>query len=479
MCTEFYIEREKTRGFVGNIYKGRVLRVLPGMQAAFVDIGEDKAAFLYVSDVQTGTLQTPNHISIGDDKPLRSKAQTSIEQLITEGQSLLVQVTKEPIGNKGPRISTHISLPGRYLVYLPTVDHVGISRRITLESERIRLRQLVEEIRPPETGFIVRTASEDIKSELLERDMIFQINLYHDLLLRYDKAKAPEVLLADLGLILRSARDLFTSNIEKLVIDSSEDYLKLLDFTHRFMPQFVEHIELYRGREPIFDAYHVEQQINRALGRKVWLRSGGYIVIDHTEALTAIDVNTGRYVGHKDLEETILKINLEAAGEIAPQLRLRNIGGLIIIDFIDMEKEENREAVFQELKRKLEHDKAKTNALKLSEFGLVEMTRKRVKENIRENLCTECFHCKGKGYIKSAATVGYEILREINREVSNLSDRSLYVYTHREVSKFLKTVEAGAIDSLSEKHGKKISISVDKNLHIENYEIRSSPMIAQ
>ncbi|OGR30747.1 MAG: ribonuclease G, partial [Desulfuromonadales bacterium GWC2_61_20] len=381
---ELYIERNRERGIVGNIYQGKVIRVLPGMQAAFVDIGLEKAAFLYVADVldemeavEQFVDGQPQHARPADGSE-EGPVLPPIEELLDEGEELLVQIAKEPLGTKGARITSHISLPGRHLVYMPTVDHIGISRRIENEEEKDRLRGIIEAIRPPGTGFIVRTAAEGKSDEDLLADMEFLVGLWQDISRRRENRSAPALIHSDLDVTSKVLRDILTEDVDRIVVDSQVEHDKIVAFIDTFMPKLKYVIDLYDSEEPIFDAFGLEVEIARALGRKVWLKSGGYIIIEQTEALTAIDVNTGRFVGKHNLEDTILKTNLEAVKEIAFQLRLRNIGGLIIIDFIDMEKEAHREKVHSALEEALRIDKAKTNILKISELGLAEMTRKRV-----------------------------------------------------------------------------------------------------
>ncbi|WP_303721190.1 Rne/Rng family ribonuclease [Malonomonas rubra] len=473
---ELYIERERERGIVGNIYKGRVIRVLPGMQAAFVDIGLEKAAFLYVADVLDEMEQVERTIE-GEEPGLDQTeggdltALPPIEDLLKEGQELLVQISKEPIGTKGARITSHISLPGRHLVYMPTVDHVGISRRIECEEERERLKQVVESMREPGTGFIVRTVSEGKSEDELRGDMEFLVGLWDDLSRDIDQRKAPSLIHSDLDVTSKVLRDILTEEIQRIVVDSQEEYNKIVRFIRTFMPKLNYCIELYDGDEPIFDAYGLEVEISRALGRKVWLKSGGSIIIEQTEALTAIDVNTGRYVGKHNLEDTILKTNLEALKEIAFQLRLRNIGGLIIIDFIDMEKEAHREKVHAALEEALKGDKNKTNILKISELGLVEMTRKRVRESIGRTLCEPCSYCEGKGYVKGKLTIIYEILRELHREMADLPAGHITLLAHPDIAGLLIDEERVGIDELEQRYGRHISINSRPGFHIEQFEI--------
>ena len=473
---ELYIERSRERGIVGNIYQGKVIRVLPGMQAAFVDIGLEKAAFLYVADVLDemeaveqfveGASQHAKPSEGGDEEQL-----PPIEDLLQEGQEILVQVAKEPIGTKGARITSHISLPGRHLVYMPTVDHVGISRRIENEEEKTRLRELVEAIRPPGTGFIVRTAAEGKSEEDLRADMEFLVGLWREVARHRENRGAPALIHSDLDVTSKVLRDILTEDVARIVVDSPEEYDKIVRFLSTFMPKLKYAIELHEVDEPIFDAFGLEVEIARALGRKVWLKSGGYIIIEQTEALIAIDVNTGRFVGKHNLEDTILKTNLEAVKEIAYQLRLRNLGGLIIIDFIDMEKEAHREKVHSALEETLKNDKAKTNILKISELGLVEMTRKRVRESIGRTLCEPCPYCEGKGYVKSRTTMVYEIFRELRRELRDLPGYRVTLLTHPDVAALLSDEEHHGIEELERQFEKQIAINARPNFHIEQFEI--------
>jgi ribonuclease G len=474
---ELSIERTRERGIVGNIYKGKVIRVLPGMQAAFVDIGLEKAAFLYVADVLDEMEAVEQFIDGGN--PPASLAELTeehpplppIEELLQEGQELLVQVAKEPIGTKGARITSHISLPGRNLVFMPTVDHVGISRRIEQEEEKDRLRQIVERIRPAGTGFIVRTAAEGKSEDDLRTDMDFLIGLWQSVAERKEGRGAPSLIHSDLDVTSKVLRDTLTEEVERIVVDSREEYDKIVRFIGTFMPHLKYAIELYEDDEPIFDAFGLEVEISRALGRKVWLKSGGYIIIEQTEALTAIDVNTGRFVGKHNLEDTIFKTNLEAVKEIAFQLRLRNIGGLIIIDFIDMEKEANRERVHSSLEEALKSDKSKTNILKISELGLVEMTRKRVRESIGRTLCEPCPYCEGKGTVKSRTTMAYEIFRDLRREIGSLPGYRLTLLVHPDIAALLGDEERPGIEELERRFEKQIAVTARPAFHIEQFEI--------
>ncbi len=670
--SEYYLDRKRDRGIVGNIYKGRVVRVLPGMQAAFVDIGLDKAAFLYVSDVfydpdfseqefdltegergehgevpapeqveeaeaqaraertesppialggdprapeigaaaaraepeappepvleaapaaeaggqateeseesdeaqegegddddgddegdpegeerapaeaavaatpaqpplegqpaERGSLEAPRPAQAGlqagqpggrrrrrrrrgkgngngdrkgpaeaarpqaaaqphgqdgrgrpeaGRKPGEGRAHGSaqIQDLLKEGQEVIVQVVKDPIGTKGARITSHVSLPGRHLVFMPTVDHVGISRRIENEKERRRLRDLVNRMRPPGTGFIVRTVAENVSEEKLAADIRFLIQVWNEVGKTKDQKPAPALLHPDLDMVLRATRDLFTHDVEKLVIDDRDEHERVISFIEaQGEPQLKDHVELYAGEEPVFDAFGIEQEIKRALNRKVWLKSGGYIIIDQAEALVAIDVNSGRYVGKKNLEETITRINVEAAKEIVYQLRLRNIGGIIIIDFIDMDKSQNREKVFKALQDALGRDKAKTNVLKISELGLVEMTRKRVRESLGRTLNESCHYCDGKGFIRSKVTVAYDIFREIRREAPNFGEPVLIINCHPEVAKLISTEERDELRHLMDRCNKSIQVKAQPNYHQEQFDIHGKQAQAQ
>ena len=593
---EFYLERKKDKGIVGNIYKGRVVRVLPGMQAAFVDIGLEKAAFLYVTDVfydpdfsraqfeltegehedAPDSVEVPEHSeealaqTLGQDVPaeaaaakpestegatvptleapaanvpeqvppneaplpvaeavglpeeasapatsseptsegeergerrssreerlrhrhgqgrddrarnrdadkFRPRQPAKIEDLLKVGQQVLVQISKDPIGSKGARLTCHISIPGRHLVFMPTVDHVGISRRISNEKERRRLRETVDRLRPAGTGFIVRTVAENVPQEKLESDIRFLIEVWNACVRRNEKMTGQGLLHPDLDLILRATRDLFARDVEKLVVDDRDEYERVLTFVSAQDPALRDRILLHEDEEPIFDAYGIEQELNRAVQRKVWLKSGGYLVIDQAEALTAIDVNSGRYVGKKSLEETITKINVEAAKEIVYQLRLRNIGGIIICDFIDMEKPSNRDRVFKTLQEALGRDKAKTNVLRISELGLVEMTRKRVRESIGRVLHEDCAYCDGRGFVKTATSICYQIFREIRREAPNYKEPVLVINCNNDVAKLLAGEERQELRHLMDRYNKSILVKAQQSYHREQYDIYGRP----
>ncbi|HDL90523.1 MAG TPA: Rne/Rng family ribonuclease [Thermodesulforhabdus norvegica] len=474
---ELFIERHTDRTIVGNIYKGKVVKVLPGMQSAFVDIGLPKAAFLYVGDVCVKVDESLAR-AFGDDldqtdldPQVPSAADVPIEDRLREGQDILVQVAKEPLGSKGARVTTQITIPGRNLVLMPMVKHVGVSRRIDDENEREKLREIMLSIKPPDYGFIVRTAAEGAGPEKLEAEMRFLIKLWERICARAEKMPVPSLVYRELDITLRAARDLFTKEVERLVVDSEEEYEKIIEFVEAYMPSLKYNVELYRGNQPIFDAYGIEMELQRALNKKVWLKSGGYIVIETTEALTAIDVNTGRYVGKRNLDDTILKTNLEAIKEIACQLRLRNIGGIIIIDFIDMERAGDRERVFEALVEAFKRDRNKTKVLRMSEFGLVEMTRKRTRESISRLLQEPCPYCDGTGFVKSRQTVCYEILRTIERDKKELFGRDILVRAHPEVIDLFYDEERGAFESAEEKLHARIYLQADESLHVEQFEV--------
>lgn len=482
---ELHIERKTGQELMDNIYRGRIVRVLPGMQAAFVDIGLNRTAFLYVADVNRNFReweQTMLRNSLEDGQTSReadhgtadaiSEIPLSIEDLLHEGQDIMVQISKEPIGNKGARVTSYISIPGRHLVFMPTVNHIGVSRRIEDPEERERLRSLMQEIRPDELGFIVRTVSEGTDQAKLKSEMDFLLRLWSSIQKRMANQSSPSLLHRDLTISLRSVRDLFTQEVDRLIIDSREEYANIMQFIKTFAPRLKHSVELYESAEPIFDAYGIEMEISRALGKKIWLKSGGYIVIELTEALTAIDVNTGSYVGKGNLEETILETNLEAVKEIAYQLRLRNIGGLIIIDFIDMEKKANRERVFMALKESLSKDRAKTHISQMSELGLIEMTRKRTRENLNRLLSEPCYYCEGQGTLKSKKTICCEIFRDLEREAIQSPEADhIYIKVHPDIDNALKEDGQESIMDIEKKTARRIVILADDSLHWEQYEI--------
>jgi len=395
--------------------------------------------------------------------------------VVKEGQEILVQVTKDPIGTKGARCSSHISLPGRYVVYLPTVDHIGISKRIGSEKERARLREAIEGMKPPSGGLIVRTVAEGLTKKQLKADVGYLVRLWGQVVEKRETGvRAPACLYTELDLVLKTARDLFTDDIEKIVIDSAEEYHRLRRFVEVFMPERVDAIELYEGQEPIFDAYGIEDEIQRAQSRKVPLPSGGHLILDQAEALTAIDVNTGRFVGKgsKDLEETILATNMEAVEEIAYQLRFRNIGGLIILDLIDMERATNREKVRKRMEDLLAKDKAKTTLNRISDLGLIEMTRKRTRESLGRTVLEPCFYCDGTGQLQSKQTIAYEILRQIRRERMNLPGYIIIVNAHPAVIDLLKSDERVAVTEAERLFQRRLELVPRKEYHLEQFDLQ-------
>ena len=476
-----YIERTVEKSIAGNIYLGKVVRVLPGMQAAFVDIGLDRAAFLHVSDtfhdfselelLMTDEEMTEKEIIDLERKWYTKEPEYQIEDILKEGQEVLVQIAKEPLGTKGARITTYISLPGRKLVLMPTVQHIGISRQITDETERTRLKGILEGLRPEGHGLIARTVSEGKSEEELKGDVGYLTRVWDTIKNQREHVGAPGLVHTDLGITLRAMRDFYTEDMEQIFIDSRAEYEKVIEFMKTYIPNVAYNMKLYEEEQPIFDAFGIELDIKRALNNKVWLKSGGYIIIEETEALCAIDVNTGKYVGKRNLEETILNTNLEAAKEIAYQIRLRNIGGIIIIDFIDMESEINRERVFGTLLEEMGNDKSKTKIQKISELGLIEMTRQRKGKSLQKVMCEPCPCCEGLGVIKSGTTICYEIFRELMREKAGNLSKTICVLVHPDVADRLLQDEKNTIERLERELGKKIVIKVDNNLYPEYYQI--------
>lgn len=483
---EFQIDRGDQRGFVGDVYLGKVVRVLPGMQAAFVDIGLERAAFLYVGDIHTGLLRLHEGadpdvdegllIEEDDDAPRATPkpGQPAIQDLLKEGQSLVVQVSKDPIGTKGARLTTHIALPGRYLVLMPTVEHVGISRRIDKDSERRRLRSFVDKHRSKGTGYIVRTVCQGVPTETLKADIDFLEKSWTRIQEASQGRTAPALLRSEYGLVLRAVRDTFDEEIERVVVDNAKLFDRVKSFMDDFMPAAKEKVLLYRGNDPIFDTYNVENEVARAMGRKVWLKSGGYLVIDQTEALMAIDVNSGKFVGSSSLEDTTVRINMEAVEEVVAQLRLRNIGGLIIIDLIDMERAQDREKVYQALQKALTADRARTNVLRISDLGLVEMTRKRVQEGLDRYMRDDCPVCEGTGVVRSHSTLVYDILREVQREATrSKSDAPIYVNATPDVADLLYGAQFPDLEQIERQTEREVVIRAMGHFHPEHYEVYS------
>ncbi|TDJ43352.1 MAG: ribonuclease G [Gammaproteobacteria bacterium] len=452
---ELLVERVSNSGLLGNIYKGRVARVLPGMQAAFINVGLQRTAFLHASDIRSSN---GNDDSEGDGINGQPR-QADIRKLLGDGDELLVQVVKEPLGNKGARLSTAITIPSRYLVMTPQRPGIGVSSRIEDETERERLRSAVDAALSVAThGFIVRTAAEGMAVDVLQADMEFLVKLWSMIQKSGQKAGGGELVHADLPLAVRVIRDLTKRQIERVRVDSRECLDNLQDFARDFMPDFAPVIELYEGRRPIFDLYAIDDEIDRALGRKVDLKSGGHLIIEQTEAMTTIDVNTGGYVGRSNLEDTIFRTNLEAAGAIARQLRLRNLGGIIILDFIDMQTDTHRRQVMEALKSALATDSARNQISPVSSLGLIEMTRKRTRESLEHILCKPCTGCNGRGHVKTPETVCYEIFREILRQHRQFPFGELVVLAHDDVVEMLLDEESGALAELEELTGRPIRL---------------------
>jgi len=461
---ELFVERASRRGLTGNLYQGRVSRVLPGMQAAFIDIGLERTAFLHASDIVQ-----PDDAENGDAAPRTD----SIRELVSEGADILVQVLKDPLGTKGARLTTFVTIPSRYLVFMPFGHGVGVSARIENEGERQRLREAVQSavVDGEAGGYIVRTAAEGAASEALRADMLFLRRLWEVLDANAHSARAGTLVHEDLALPLRLMRDLVGEGVDRVLVDHDATCDRMREFATTFMPALGARVERYAGSRPIFDLHAVEEEIQRSLDRKVALKSGGYLIIDQTEALTTIDVNTGAYVGHRNLEETIFRTNLEAAVAIARQLRLRNLGGIVIIDFIDMQEEEHRRQVLQALEKALAADHARTNVSTVSPLGLVEMTRKRTRESLAHQLCAPCVACEGRGYVKTPETVCYEIFREILRQTGQFEFQELLVLAHQDVIERLLDEESAALGELEVLTGKPIRLQTEALYLIDQYDV--------
>ncbi len=483
LAEELYIERERERGIKGNIYKGRIQRVLPGIQAAFVDIGLPKAGFLYAGDIAIPEDDVNGYIEpvqeAGDDEAFEDEKKTveakravpPISSLLEEGQEIVVQVSKEPIASKGPRLTTLISLAGRYLVYLPNFRHVGIARRIEDTAERDRLMDIGRALLPETGGLIIRTVAEGRHLFELEQDLKFLLRLWKDIEKRLKHAAPGSMAHMDLSLYLRVMRDYVDDEVEKIHVDSRDAYDRMKKFARRFMPEIVKRLYYYPGERPIFDLYGVEEEINRALQRRVPLKSGGSIVIEQTEALTAIDINSGSFVGSRNLEETSFKTNLEAVQEIVHQLRLRNLGGIIVVDFIDMEEEESKSRLMEMLAEALSRDKAKTNIIRMSELGLVEMTRKRTRDSLGRTLLRDCPLCHGSGRTKSLTTLCYQIFREVMAEARAYPCNKLMIVAHPDIIDILVGEESENVERLERFVNKQISLNSSPELAPDQYEI--------
>jgi ribonuclease G len=526
---EIFIERERSRGVVGNIYKGRVSKVLPGMQSSFIDIGLERDAFLYVTEV-VNTVEEFERLESGDDEeeeltaplvppePLeagdsaapaiedpaapaaqngsargdrrgrdqsrsqsredrdRERPEPKIEDLLKEGQEILVQVVKEPLGTKGARLTSHVSMPGRFLVFMPTVDHVGVSRKIESREERARLRGIVKSFREAHGfigGVIIRTAAAGRSEEDIVSDLSWFHQIWTEIRQKMEARRAPAVLFQEQSLVVKLLRDLLTDDYTAIRIDDEQEHRRVIALVERIMPALLPRVKLYTKTFPIFEEYGVQAEIDKALRSKVWLKSGGYLVINQTEALVAIDVNTGRYVGKRTgrLEDTIVKTNLEAVKEIVRQIRLRDLGGIIVLDLIDMEEKKNRQKVFQEVEKELRRDRSPSKALQVSDFGLVIVTRKRVKQSLERQLTEPCPYCSGSGSIKSAFTICYEILTEMQKIAPELDGQGVLLRVNPDIARALKEEEHVLLRDLESTLGKKVTIRPDAHLHHEQFDV--------
>jgi ribonuclease G len=472
LVSELFIEREAHRGIVGSIYKGRVTRVLPGMQSAFVDLGLERDAFLYVADVfdeLDENLLTPEEqaeaVRVAHDAP--------IEEKLHEGQDVLVQVVKEPLGTKGARVTSHVSLPGRYVVFMPTVEHVGVSRKITDDEERRRLKGMLKEIRNERGGggFIVRTAGRGRERDDFERDARYLTRTWDEVRAIAQRERAPAVLHREPTVVERLLRDLLSDNVASVRLDSEREYQKTVDLVSQLQPELVTRVKLFDKPQNIFEEHGISTEVERALRSKVWLPSGGYIVINQTEALVAIDVNTGRFVGKKNLEDTIFKTNVEAVSEIVRQIRLRDLGGIIVVDFIDMEQRKSRREVIQELERELKKDRSPSKVLSINEFGLAIITRKRVKQSLERTLCQTCPYCAGSGMIKTVTTVCSEIYDEVRKLASDLKGQDLLLRVNPEVARALAAEQAPLLRDLGALVGAEVRVQGDPLLHQEQFDV--------
>ena len=491
------VENDPNIPHVGNIYKGKVLRVLPGMQSAFVDIGYEKAAFLYVDDAYLPTLEEQREMAekarklmeeeaknrLGEvipdefstlsetvDMRLR-KSECTIETFLKEGDEILVKVAKEPISTKGPRVTRHITLAGRYVVYMPFIEHTGVSRRIENEEERDRLKEIIDTIRPEGKGVIARTVAEGKSYKTLKNDYNMLVKIWKEIDKKEEGQKAPKMIHQDLSFVQRVLRDITDEDVDSIIVDDKSNMAEVDKFVTKYLPNLKGKVTLYDDSTPLFETHGIDLEIERALSNKVYLKSGGSLNIDQTEALVSIDVNTGKFVGKRTLEDTILKTNLEAVKEIAYQLRLRNCGGIIIIDFIDMEKEENREQVYKALLDALKKDRSKTNVLPISGLGLVEMTRKRTRDTLTRVMCEPCPYCEGIGRVKSTLTVCYELIRELTKTLKKTDSKRVSIFAHPEVTERLCGEDLDMIEMLEEQFEASLIIRSENNYHIEQYEI--------
>lgn len=473
---EFYVERPDYVNLVSNIYKGRVESVLPGMGAAFVNMGLEKNGFLYVTDVVSGVASYENLLEEGAeeeiDKMERQKPLPSISELLKKGDEVVVQVVKEPIGTKGARLTTHISIPGRFLVLMPFDNHIGLSKRIESRQERDRIRKIIEELKlPKDIGFIIRTAAQGASQKDFFRESRYLLSLWNHIKSRARRAKPGQLIHQEYDLVLRVARDIFTEDVAKFEIDSRGDFKRVSRFLRILAPQLRPRLRLHEEKIPLFEKFEIEKQISKVYDRIVQLKSGGYLIFDQTESLVAIDVNSGKFVGKRNLEDTAFKTNIEAAEEIPRQLKLRDLGGIIIIDFIDMEIADHRRTIFKTLERHLESDKAKTKILNISSIGLVEMTRQRMRKSIEGKSYQKCPYCNGRGIVKSVPTIALELMRKLEHTLIQTRSRDIFVSVHPEVAYHISAPERSMVKPLERRFRKNIRVLEDPNMHIEEIKI--------
>jgi len=494
LVAEIFVERERHRGVVGNVYKGRVSKVLPGMQSSFIDLGLERDGFLYVADVIDTLVEFDKLAGDDDDEGAASggngskgggprerdrqdRPQQKIEELLKEGQEIVVQVVKEPLGTKGARLTSHVTMPGRFLVFMPTVDHIGVSRKIESREERARLRGIVREFREAHGftgGVIIRTAAAGRPKEDIVGDLDAFHKIWTEMRQRNESSRAPAVLFQEQSIVARLLRDLLTEDFQAIRIDNAQEYQRVLELIERIMPSLAPKVKLYSKPYPIFDEYGVQAEIDKALKSKVYLKSGGSIVINQTEALVAIDVNTGRFVGKKTsgrLEDTIVKTNLEAVKEIVRQIRLRDLGGIIVLDLIDMDDKKNRQKVYQTVEQELRKDRSPSKALQVSDFGLVIITRKRVKQSLERVLTEPCPYCAGTGVIKSSSTICYEILNEVKKVGPDINGHRLLLRVNPDIARALKEEESGVLKDLRQSIGKDVTVKADVQLHHEQFDV--------
>lgn len=464
---EIYIERNHQTRLVGNIYRGKVSSVLPGMQAAFIDIGYDKNAFLYVGDAVP-----QKDFSEDDEYAVKDYRGYSIEEILRPGQEITVQVIKEPIGTKGPRVTTHITLPGKNIVLMPNTDYVGVSRRIENDQERQKLKKIAEKLKPTGNGIILRTASEGKVEEDFVSDISFLVKLWEKIKQKERSGPVPRCIYKDENIIFRSVRDLFTKDIDKFIINDRNQYNRVLELVELISPALKMKVEYFSKNYDIFEYYNIETKIARALSRKIWLKCGGYIVIDKTEALNVIDVNTGKYVGNNNLEQTVLKTNLDAAKEIAKQLRLRDIGGIILIDFIDMQKQEHKQMIMEALKTALKRDRTKTIVLGMTSLGLIEMTRKKVREELDSMVHIDCPYCNGSGKILSPESVARNVEKHVHKYLNDTIANAIQVEVHPSVAQILKSEQSDSMERLEKAYGKMICIKASNQVGHEDIKIK-------